>query len=47
MVANEFVEPRLGGSDDFRVHRFDQPVDRRIFDGFKDPFAVLDPQVLQ
>jgi hypothetical protein len=25
---HEFVEPRLGGSDDFRVHRFDQPVDR-------------------
>ena len=34
---HEFVEPRLGGLDDFRVHRLDQPVDRRIFDRFEDP----------
>ena len=25
---HELVEPRLGGPDDFRVHRLDQPVDR-------------------
>ena len=42
---HEFVEPRLGRPDDFRVHRLDQPVDRRIFDRFEDPIPVLDPQV--
>jgi len=44
---HKLIEPRLGGPDDFRVHRLDQPVDRRIFDGFEDPIPVLDPQILQ
>ena len=44
---HQLVEPRLGGPDDFRVHRLDQPVDRRVFDGLEDPVAMLDPQVLQ
>jgi hypothetical protein len=44
---HKLVEPRLGGPDDFRVHRLDQPVDRWILDGLEDSVRITGQQVLQ
>ena len=43
----EFDKPRLGRPNDLLIQRHYKRVERGVIEGFENPLAMLDPQVLQ